>query len=999
MATNATLGQLSAGLSSRLDFSAWLEETERLLKLQTALPALSLVAERAVMREAVNQPFELVVDCLSTSAHFELKTLIGEQMTLSLRQADSGYRPWHGFVVEAAQLGSDGGLARYRLVMQPWLSVLALRLDSYVYQDKTSLEIVEDIFADYPAANWRIAAVQSASLRKRSLCTQYRESDLAFVQRLLTQDGLSYHFEHLGGDAAAAADTAGQARHCLVITDAGSERDDLGDIRFAQLHPTAVLAGLEDPITAFMAQRQLTANAVTLGSWNHKSLAGSSASQPSQLELGDVPTLEVYDGAGAYRYQDSDGAERAARLALGALELQAKRFEGQGGARALRAGANFSLIDHSLYGANTSSLSYAGAELASRQRPDNAFTVLAVEHHIANNLGSEAAELLGSTAIARGSYRNHFHAVPAAAPLLPRWRAGPTAPSVLTARVVGLADEAITTERDHRVKVQFHFQRGQQPNAGGLAHACSADTEGNAPGNEQSGTWVRVATPAAGANWGSVFTPRIGAEVAVQFIEGDIDRPLITGGVYNGPQTPPFSAGQDSGVNHPGVLSGLHSQGLDGGGHNQWVVDDAPGQLRTRLTTSYAGSELGLGHLIGQSASSAQRGAWRGSGFEANTQGWASVRAAQGLLISTSARAGTYGSAQGSQMDNQEALAQLKAAQDLGQRLGQAAQAIGAQGLQAHDEGQDLAKLIQALDPQQDGKHPESVNGQPASVPSDGRSGEGEPVPAFAQPAMLLDTPSAHLQATPASIQHFAGQRLAMVAQGDLQASAAHTWAQVSGQTGSLYAHQGGLQLKAANGPVSLRAHTDELKLLADQSVTIVSVNDEIRISANSKIELIAGQSGITLEGGDITFTTPGAFTVKSATHAMLGRGSQAAELPALPVGKIGTAPLEIELHFHYDDLSPVPGAPYKVTFGDGTVLQGALDDAGYKLLSGVPAGAYTVEFGEDSRDWVAPPPAPDEAEFAKPEVQSQGQAAIEALLAKEPPIGDTSEPAAEAAE
>ncbi|WP_310733373.1 phage baseplate assembly protein V, partial [Ideonella azotifigens] len=107
-----------------------------------------------------------------------------------------------------------------------------------------------------------------------------------------------------------------------------------------------------------------------------------------------------------------------------------------------------------------------------------------------------------------------------------------------------------------------------------------------------------MATPAAGANWGSVFTPRIGAEVAVQFIEGDIDRPLVTGGVYNGPQTPPFSAGEDAGVNHPGVLAGWHSRGLDGSGHNQWVVDDAPGQLRTRLSTSYAASEIGLGHLI-----------------------------------------------------------------------------------------------------------------------------------------------------------------------------------------------------------------------------------------------------------------------------------------------------------------------------------------------------------------------------------------------------------------
>jgi type VI secretion system secreted protein VgrG len=142
-----------------------------------------------------------------------------------------------------------------------------------------------------------------------------------------------------------------------------------------------------------------------------------------------------------------------------------------------------------------------------------------------------------------------------------------------------------------------------------------------------------------------------------------------------------------------------------------------PGQLRTRLATTHTGSELSLGHLINQSPTSAQRGAWRGSGFEANTQGWASLRAGAGLLVSTQARSGTYGSAQGAQMDAAEALAQLQSATELGQRLSQAAQAIGAQALTSTEEGQDLGKLQQALDPAQDGRHPDQVNGQDAKIP------------------------------------------------------------------------------------------------------------------------------------------------------------------------------------------------------------------------------------------------------------------------------------------
>lgn len=143
-----------------------------------------------------------------------------------------------------------------------------------------------------------------------------------------------------------------------------------------------------------------------------------------------------------------------------------------------------------------------------------------------------------------GSYRNHFCAVRATVPVAPiacAQSAPHSAPGPQTDQVVGLAGETLTTERNYRVKVQFAWQRGSQPNAGGLTDTGtttsssststtapgSANTAGNAPGNETSGTWVRVAEALAGPNWGTQFTPRIGTEVLIDYLDADLDQPII----------------------------------------------------------------------------------------------------------------------------------------------------------------------------------------------------------------------------------------------------------------------------------------------------------------------------------------------------------------------------------------------------------------------------------------------------------------------------------------
>jgi len=905
------------------DLLASLSQQDRLLRVDTALPQASFVAEQAQISESVNAPFEIELTVLATSAYFELRHLLGEQITLQLKRPDGRYRPWHGYVLQAAQLGADGGLARYRLSMRPWLSLLDSRHDSFTYQDKTALQIVEDVFRDHPQANWRVEVTEP--LRQRSLCSQYRESDLAFVQRLLAEEGLSYHFEHLSGDAAASADRAGQARHCLVITDRHAPRPSAGPLRYATPRDSASPwdAARVDTFTRFAAQRQAITNAATVGSWDYKRLAGVSGSDSAPQP--GLPSLELYDGAGAYRYESTDHAQRAATLALQACEQQVLRFEAQGSVRSLAAGSTFSLQEH--------------------PRLDADYTALQLRLEAVNNLGAQAARLLQRQDLDKGQCRARVLAQPAATPVVPGFHRKPSAPGVQTALVVGLENEPLTTERDLRVKLQFPWQRGRQPNPGGLPHdERSPDTQGNAPGTEASGTWVRVAQPAAGANFGSVFVPRIGTEVLVDFIEADIDRPLIVGQLHNGQDTPPFAAGVNAGTNHPGVISGVHSPSLDRSGYNEWTIDDATGQLRMRLLTSYAMSEFGLGHLIQQTPANAQRGPARGAGFELTTQAWGSLRAGQGLLISTSARTGTYGSAQSTQMDAAESVQQLKGAHDLAQRLNDAARTMRAQALKSHEASQSIEQLIQGLDRQQDGKYEAPVNGQPAKKEDASRQ-PTEPVERPAKPTLTLDTPSTLAQITGAGIAAFSGQDSSWITQGDWQETAAHTFSLVAGRTASWYAHDNGIQVKAANGPVSLQAHTDRLEILADQDVQVLSVNDEIVISAQKKIELVGGDSSITLEGGDITFKTPGSFVVKAAMHDWNSAGGGEASLPNLP------APEKVRhwVELNYRDVEAVPmaGAPYTLRFANGVEISGQLDAKGHARVEGVPPEPYTVRYGE----------------------------------------------------
>ncbi|HZW14399.1 MAG TPA: type VI secretion system Vgr family protein [Noviherbaspirillum sp.] len=876
----------------RQSFLQSLTQHARLISIETSLGPGALVVERFSGREGMSDLFRFDVDCLATAAHFELKALVGEEVSLRMMLSGGGSRAFHGIVTRARQLGADGGLARYSLTLEPWMHALTLRRDSFVFQDKTVLEIISDVLSDYPSANYRFDV--KAELPKRSLTIQYRESDYAFIQRLLAEEGLNFYFSHAdtirspaGGRTTHAEVKIEHARHQLVVFDDNAHLSACAQ-RIIRFH-RADVTEKDDTVTRFTSRSQVHANSVSLGSWDYKNVAATSTEDSVQRN-GDSPVLEIFVGSGAYRYTDNAESARIARARVESLTFTHNAMRGESSARALATGTCFSLSGH--------------------PDADGEYVVLSIVHEGANNLSGGVKAIGSRVATEPGTYRNQFSCVSRSIPVRPSfWYPKPMAPGTQVGVVVGVNHEEITTERDHRIKVQFPWQRGDRPLSGQLSHPMAS----NAPGNETAGTWIRVAEPAAGANWGTHFIPRIGQEVCIEFLSGDIDRPVVTGQLYNGTDMPPMH-GAD---NHPGALSGIRTKEYAAGGFNTWMIDDTPGQLRQTVAASYSASQLNVGYLLRQNGD--VRGTYRGTGFELATDAWSTLRAKRGMFISTSPRSGAIST----QLDTQEAQGKFTAAVNMARALSDAAAQHQALPLSAPDGVQQLAKVVGG---------------------SDGV--DGQQVPTFGQTLMLIDSQAAVVAATPASSTMLSEQDMTLNASSATRITAGQVVTLVAAKTASLFTHAGGAKAFAAKEPVSIRAHTGPMAVLADKTITITSSNASIKLQAKQEILLASGGGYIKLAGANIDIHCPSSVSVKGVTHDFLGGGSIFANLDNLPGGSINFSPA-------YDRQVVLTDAqgfalcnrPYRIKLKNGKTIEGMSDSDGMiQLLESETATVVRLE-------------------------------------------------------
>ncbi|MCF5710686.1 type VI secretion system tip protein VgrG [Pseudomonas syringae] len=509
-----------------MDLSSLLTpQNKRLFKLTMALSGgQELLLESFAGQEGLSTDFGFQLELISEDASVKLKSAIGQPATIEIELATGGSRYINGHVLSFGNNGSDGGMSRYSAYIGSWLSLLEQRYDSQIYQDLTVEQVVSKVFSRYDGiAKYEFRV--NRTLKPHSYITQYRESDSHFVRRLLEHEGLFFYFEHT-------ADS-----HTLIIMDDSTVLTSLPEQSQIRFH-TASVTENSDSITHWTSAREFQPAKISVQTFDYRQPNNRIPVTMNSLnQQGDAPSYELYDYMGQYTHGNPADGEILVRNRIEALELKGKTFSGSSNCRALRPGYTFELTQHYEHDAGAAE--------------DRQFLIMTVEHRGSNNYttGSQAG------------YANKFYCVRKKIKFRPQLDTlKPEITGPQTAIIVGPPGEEIYTDEMGRVKVQFHWDRYGQF-------------------DDKSSCWVRVAQTGASGGFGSMQIPRVDDEVVVVFLDGNPDRPLVMGSLYNSQNTPPWSLPANK------TQSGFLTRSIKGKGSNAnfFRFDDKSGAEQVSL--------------------------------------------------------------------------------------------------------------------------------------------------------------------------------------------------------------------------------------------------------------------------------------------------------------------------------------------------------------------------------------------------------------------------------
>ncbi len=475
----------------------------------------SLRVVRFAGHEAISSLYEFRVEVAGMD--LDPDSLLGQSVVLTLTGADAP-RLVHGLVCEAEYVGHTRHLQLYELVIAPWAHRLQHQASCRIFQDKTTEQIVTEVLtkAGLPSDWFRFGLTESYA--PRDYCVQYRETDLAFVSRLLEEDGIFYFFEHEDD------------KHVWVMADQIQAHPPIVGEPAVWFSPPLGLVQDREHIKSFRFGGRVRPGKVSLRDVNlHRPDMAMEVKETAKTGA----ELEVYDFPGEYQQPGRGGPHQGQTLAKIRLEeLQATRKLGTGESDCprLSAGKLMRLVGHP------------------RHELNGEYRLVRVEH------AGGQPQVLDQDAAGASSYHNTFVVTELKVPFRPaRVTPRPMMRGLQTATVVGPEGEDVHTDEHGRVRAQFHWDREG-------AH------------DEQSTCWIRVSQVWAGNGWGAMFLPRIGHEVLVDFLEGDPDRPIITGRIYHGLHDTPYKLPDQK------TRSTIKSDSsIGGGGYNELRYEDKKG--------------------------------------------------------------------------------------------------------------------------------------------------------------------------------------------------------------------------------------------------------------------------------------------------------------------------------------------------------------------------------------------------------------------------------------
>jgi type VI secretion system secreted protein VgrG len=484
-------------------------QINRPFRVKTSLGDDALLLDSFSGVERVSEPFRFVLRLLSPDPNVDMQCLLTQPVVLSLQLDDDSERHIHGNISRMKLLHyGSDGMAAYEAEVVPWFWFLSLFSDCRIFQNQSVPDIVEKVFKDRGFSDFKSSL--KGTYNPREYCVQYRESDFNFVSRLLEEEGIFYFFEQ------------SEEKHTLVLGDDATAFAACPDQATARFMPSEGGRMDDDTVATLEAEFRIRTGTASLTDYDFTQPNTSLFSTLAGQQQG-----EAYDYPG--KYSTKDDGDHYARIRLEELEVGISTVRGESNCMGFQSGYKFTLSDHYRDSANTD------------------YTLLMLEHH-ARNSSYRAGQ------VDPFDYRNRFEAIPNSVPFRPPRRARkPVIEGTQTAMVVGKSGEEIWTDQYGRVVVQFFWDR-------------------IGTSDENSSCWIRVAQGWAGKQWGFIAIPRIGQEVIVSFLEGDPDRPIITGSVYNAVQMPPYTLPDNQ---TQSTWKSMSSKG--GGGFNELRFEDNKG--------------------------------------------------------------------------------------------------------------------------------------------------------------------------------------------------------------------------------------------------------------------------------------------------------------------------------------------------------------------------------------------------------------------------------------